>query len=104
MVSAGLPSSWIWFCGIMVAVIAAATTSVFAVNSAIASGHLGRSIEVIALAVVDSCMVHRDVLDPVKQQVSEATGIPAENILVSARAQEDIPMDDLLDAFQSHAR
>ncbi len=45
----------------------------------------------IALAVVDSCMVHRDVLDPAKQQASEATGIPPEHILVSATHTHSAP-------------
>ena len=45
----------------------------------------------IALAVVDSCMVHRDVLDPAKKQASEATGIPAEQMLISATHTHSAP-------------
>ena len=45
----------------------------------------------IALALVDSCMVHRDVLDPAKRQASEATGIPAEQMLISATHTHSAP-------------
>jgi hypothetical protein len=45
----------------------------------------------IALALVDSCMVHRDVLDPAKQQASEATGIPADHMLISATHTHSAP-------------
>lgn len=45
----------------------------------------------IVLALVDSCMVHRDVLDPAKKQASEATGIPAENMLISATHTHSAP-------------
>ena len=45
----------------------------------------------IVLAVVDSCMVHRDVLDPAKRQASEATGIPAEHMLISATHTHSAP-------------
>ena len=45
----------------------------------------------VALAVVDSCMVHRDVLDPAKKQASEATGIPAEHMLISATHTHSAP-------------
>lgn len=45
----------------------------------------------IALAVVDSCMVHRDVLDPAKRKASEATGIPAEQMLISATHTHSAP-------------
>ena len=45
----------------------------------------------IALAVVDSCMVHRDVLDPAKKQASKATGIPVEHMLVSATHTHSAP-------------
>lgn len=45
----------------------------------------------IVLALVDSCMVHRDVLDPAKQQASKATGIPAEHMLVSATHTHSAP-------------
>jgi len=45
----------------------------------------------IALAVVDSCMVHRDVADPAKRQASEATGIPVEHMLVSATHTHSAP-------------
>ena len=45
----------------------------------------------IVMAVVDSCMVHRDVLDPAKKQASEATGIPAEQMLISATHTHSAP-------------
>jgi len=45
----------------------------------------------IALGVVDSCMVHRDVLDPAKKQASEATGIPVEHMLISASHTHSAP-------------
>lgn len=45
----------------------------------------------VVLALVDSCMVHRDVLDPAKQQASEATGIPVEQMLVSATHTHSAP-------------
>jgi hypothetical protein len=45
----------------------------------------------IALTLVDSCMVHRDVLDPAKQEASAATGIPTEHMLVSATHTHSAP-------------
>lgn len=45
----------------------------------------------IALAVVDSCMVHRDVLDPARAKASERTGIPADHIMVSATHTHSAP-------------
>ena len=45
----------------------------------------------VALAVVDSCMVHRDVLDPAKRQASQATGIPAQQMLISASHTHSAP-------------
>ena len=45
----------------------------------------------IALAVVDSCMVHRDVADQAKRQASDATGIPVEHMLVSATHTHSAP-------------
>jgi len=45
----------------------------------------------IVLGVVDSCMVHRDVLDPAKKRASEATGIPAEQMLISASHTHSAP-------------
>jgi hypothetical protein len=45
----------------------------------------------IVLAVVDSCMVHRDVLDPAKKQASEATGIPVQHMLISASHTHSAP-------------
>lgn len=45
----------------------------------------------IALGVGDSCMVHRDVLDPAKKRASETTGIPAENMLISASHTHSAP-------------
>ncbi len=45
----------------------------------------------IALAVVDSCMVHRSVLDPAKEQAAQATGIPADHMLISATHTHSAP-------------
>jgi len=45
----------------------------------------------IVLAVVDSCMVHREQLDPAKRQASEATGIPVEQMLISATHTHSAP-------------
>lgn len=38
----------------------------------------------IAFAVVDSCMLPRDLVESAKNQIQEATGIPADHVLVSA--------------------
>lgn len=38
----------------------------------------------LAIATVDSCVVHRSVMDPGKARASAATGIPTENMLVAA--------------------
>lgn len=45
----------------------------------------------IALALVDSCMVHRDVLDSAKELAVRATGIPAANMMVSATHTHSAP-------------
>jgi len=45
----------------------------------------------IAMAVVDSCMVHREQLDPVKKAASEACGIPVENMMISATHTHSAP-------------
>ncbi len=45
----------------------------------------------VLLAVVDSCMVHRDVLDRAKRQASEVTGIPTEHMLISASHTHSAP-------------
>lgn len=45
----------------------------------------------IALALVDSCMVHRDVLDLAKKRASETTGIPPEHMLISATHTHSAP-------------
>src|SRR5690606_31777679 len=45
----------------------------------------------IAMAVVDSCMVHREQLDPAKKAASEACGIPVENMLVSSTHTHSAP-------------
>ena len=45
----------------------------------------------IALAVVDSCMVHREQLDPAKAAAEEATGIPSENMLISSTHTHSAP-------------
>ncbi|MFT5471501.1 MAG: neutral ceramidase [Verrucomicrobiales bacterium] len=45
----------------------------------------------IAIAVVDSCMVGRDVLDRAKEIAAEKTGIPTERILISATHTHSAP-------------
>ena len=45
----------------------------------------------IALVVVDSCMMPRDFLDPIKLMVQETTGIPAGNIMISATHTHSAP-------------
>ncbi|MDA1311776.1 MAG: neutral/alkaline non-lysosomal ceramidase N-terminal domain-containing protein [Acidobacteria bacterium] len=45
----------------------------------------------LAIAVVDSCYVQRDVLDDAKQRASERTGIPTSNMLVSATHTHSAP-------------
>ncbi len=45
----------------------------------------------IVMTLVDSCMVHRDVLDPAKALVSKATGIPTEHMLVSSTHTHSAP-------------
>jgi len=45
----------------------------------------------LAIAVVDSCYVYREVLDDAKQRASERTGIPTSNMLVSATHTHSAP-------------
>jgi hypothetical protein len=45
----------------------------------------------VALVVVDSCMVPRDLLDEAKQLASRATGIPASHMLISATHTHSAP-------------
>ena len=45
----------------------------------------------LAIAVVDSCYVQRDVLDDAKQRASGRTGIPTTNMLVSATHTHSAP-------------
>lgn len=45
----------------------------------------------LAMAVVDSCMVHREQLDPAKQAASKASGIPVANMLVSSTHTHSAP-------------
>jgi hypothetical protein len=45
----------------------------------------------LAIAVVDSCYVHRDVLDDAKERASKRTGIPTSNMLVSATHTHSAP-------------
>ncbi|MFM1561074.1 MAG: neutral/alkaline non-lysosomal ceramidase N-terminal domain-containing protein [Roseibacillus sp.] len=50
----------------------------------------------IALALVDSCMVHREVLDPAKEQISKATGIAEANIMVCATHTHSAPFSNAI--------
>ena len=45
----------------------------------------------IAIAVVDSCMVPRDILDPAKELIRQHTGIPVTHILISATHTHSAP-------------
>jgi hypothetical protein len=45
----------------------------------------------IAIAVVDSCMVPRDLLDEAKELASKATGIPADRMMISATHTHSAP-------------
>ncbi|MBN9691269.1 MAG: c-type cytochrome [Verrucomicrobia bacterium] len=45
----------------------------------------------IVLAVVDTCMIARDLIDRAKEQASRATGIPTEHLLVSATHTHSAP-------------
>jgi putative membrane-bound dehydrogenase-like protein len=45
----------------------------------------------IALVVVDSCMLPRDVCDAIKQRASAATGIPSDRMLVAATHTHSAP-------------
>jgi len=45
----------------------------------------------IAMAVVDSCMVHREQLAPAKKAAAEACGIPVENMMVSSTHTHSAP-------------
>ncbi|MCA9219311.1 MAG: hypothetical protein KDA71_03225 [Planctomycetales bacterium] len=45
----------------------------------------------IAIAVVDSCMLPRDLLDQAKQMASQATGIPTSRMLISATHTHSAP-------------
>src|SRR5262245_42262287 len=45
----------------------------------------------VALAVVDSCMVPRDLLDEAKEAASKATGIPTSHMLISATHTHSAP-------------
>ncbi len=53
----------------------------------------------LALAVVDSCVVPRKIIDRAKESISEQTGIPASHVLVSATHTHSAPPADHL--FQS---
>jgi len=47
--------------------------------------------EQLAILVVDSCMLPRPLLDETKQLAAEATGIPADHILISATHAHSVP-------------
>ncbi len=49
----------------------------------------------IAMALVDSCMVHRDVLDPARDRAAKATGIRVENIMVCATHTHSAPFPNV---------
>ena len=52
---------------------------------------LGDGGTTIVMGVVDSCMVHREQLDPAKQAASEKTGIPVENMMISSTHTHSAP-------------
>ncbi len=45
----------------------------------------------LAFAVVDSCMVPKEIMDNAKQMVESATGLPADHILISATHTHEAP-------------
>src|SRR5262245_50687073 len=45
----------------------------------------------VAMVVVDSCMMPRDLLDEAKRTASRATGIPTSNMLISATHTHSAP-------------
>jgi len=45
----------------------------------------------LAIAIVDSCMIPRDVCDAIKQRVERRAGIPAERILIAATHTHSAP-------------
>src|SRR5262245_48169930 len=45
----------------------------------------------VALAVCDSCMIPREILDEAKRRASQATGIPTGNMLISATHTHSAP-------------
>ncbi len=59
----------------------------------------------LCLAIVDSCMVPRDVCDAVKRRVHERTGLPVERILIAATHTHSAPslMDYCLGTRQDAA-
>lgn len=48
-------------------------------------------VTTVGLAIVDSCMIPRDVCDAIKQRVEEACGIPAHRILIAATHTHSAP-------------
>lgn len=55
----------------------------------------------IAIAVVDSCMIPRELFDSAKRQASELTGIPTDRMLMSATHSHSCPA--VTGVFQSEA-
>lgn len=55
----------------------------------------------LVLVVCDSCMIPREVFDSAKQQVHEATGLPLENMMMSATHTHSAPTSGSV--FQSEA-
>lgn len=49
----------------------------------------------IAIALVDSCMVHRDVLDPARAEAAKVTGISADKIMVCATHTHSAPFPNV---------
>ncbi|HLV01888.1 MAG TPA: neutral/alkaline non-lysosomal ceramidase N-terminal domain-containing protein, partial [Acidobacteriota bacterium] len=52
---------------------------------------IGNEDERMAIVIVDSCMMPRDLLDEAKRRASERTGIPIENMLISATHAHSVP-------------
>src|SRR6476646_4393161 len=55
----------------------------------------------VALVVVDSCMIPRELIDAAKAKASKATGIPPGNMIISATHTHSAPT--LSGVFQSDA-
>ena len=52
---------------------------------------MGRGEDMVAIAIVDSCYVPREILDEAKRQAQETTGIPTDRMLIAATHTHTAP-------------